>query len=520
LRGALVLSVAALSAAPWLRQDLVWCGWLGTAAALLLTTHMNGWVAFCCTASWSFIAIATAFHWAPDVLAYMMKSSYSLGVLTFVPLVMWEGARVTLTYALAGRLASNASSLWLPAGLLAVIVESIFPSLFPWKLGYCQIAWPWTIQAVDVFGPEWSTFMVFAYAGAILSVGRAACAAAAVRRLAGLPLRLAKSLPLWLCIANSLYGCVSLAYWQRQIAAAPSLRVALIQVDPSFVESAADVQRLTKAVGQKVDLVCWPESSAGTYARALQGFSDPLRVFELSKDPERGLRPWEKPDCPLLLGAHTYGADGDPPVDLQQTAILLDCQERIIGRYQKRILMPFGEYLPGQGWIPGIDRLFPVPDPMLAGSEATVLQTDKGVKLGVMLCYEDMAPECARSLTQESAEVLVCLINASDLQSPLALAQHRLLAQLRAVECRRYLLRCASTGETCVISPLGTIEARLPVQTQGTLTAQVPLFDAETPYCKLGGSFFPLLCCVGIGLYLGSKNSRLIRSIRRMRICR
>ena len=208
----------------------------------------------------------------------------------------------------------------------------------------------------------------------------------------------------------------------------------------------------------------------------------------------------EHPGTEILLGAKTYRAEGEPLVGLRQTALLIDRRERIIGRYHKRVLMPFGEYLPGQGWLPGIDRLFPVPPPMQAGEEATVLETERGVKLGTMLCYEDMDSQCSRSLTRNSAEFLVCLIHAADLQSPFALAQHRLLAQLRAVECRRYLLRCASTGETCVISPLGTIVGRLPVQEQGCMTASVARLAGETWYCLLPREFFPGVCCVVLGL--------------------
>ena len=102
-------------------------------------------------------------------------------------------------------------------------------------------------------------------------------------------------------------------------------------------------------------------------------------------------------------------------------------------------------------------------------------------------------------MTNQGANLLVTLINGSAFTDPLTLVQHRLLAQLRAVECRRCLLRCSATGETCMISPLGRIEERLPLQTQGVMTATVPLVEATTVYCRFG-DFFPVVCFVGLSL--------------------
>jgi apolipoprotein N-acyltransferase len=121
-----------------------------------------------------------------------------------------------------------------------------------------------------------------------------------------------------------------------------------------------------------------------------------------------------------------------------------------------------------------------------------------------MLCYEDMMPAAARSLVVHSANVLVSLINASAFTDPLTLTQHRMLSQLRAVECRRYFLRCSATGETCVISPLGTIEATLPVQTQGVLTARVALVETPSVHCRIG-DVFSIVCFVALVGYLAAR---------------
>ena len=335
---------------------------------------------------------------------------------------------------------------------------------------------------------------------------------------------------IWLCAANLAYGAWATTYWRRAATDGPTVRVALVQVDPRYNDSTQKMRNLANEVADRVDLVCWPESSGGSYDLALDQLSDERNVFALSRDPNRGLRPWANPQTPLLLGAKTYSGHRERPKQLYQTAILLDKSERIVGRYHKRDLMPFGEYVPGEGWLPGANWLFPIQHPVARGMEATVLSLadekaelsadgaksprplDKA-KLGVMLCYEDMLPETSRSLVNHSANVLISLINGSAFSSRLTLEQHRRLAQLRAVECRRYFLRCAATGETCAISPIGEIEDRLPLVDPGVLIAEAHLLDGKTWFSRLG-QFFPVACGVALAIWVGPNLFRRFRSWR------
>jgi apolipoprotein N-acyltransferase len=143
--------------------------------------------------------------------------------------------------------------------------------------------------------------------------------------------------------------------------------------------------------------------------------------------------------------------------------------------------------------MPELRHYFPMEDDLDVGPDATVLRLGDQARLGVMLCYEDMVPAAARSLVEHSANLLVSLINGAAFTEPLTLTQHRLLAQLRAVESRRCFVRCAATGETCVISPVGTIAARLPLHVRDVLVAEVPLLEGRTVASRIGW-LFPFLC--------------------------
>ncbi|MEZ6078745.1 MAG: nitrilase-related carbon-nitrogen hydrolase [Pirellulaceae bacterium] len=242
-------------------------------------------------------------------------------------------------------------------------------------------------------------------------------------------------------------------HWTDLASRAKSLRVGLIQVDPSFQVSTKKLQAYTAEVADQVDLVCWPESSGGNYEMGLISLADEELVFLHSRDPERGLRPWPNPKRQLLMAGKNYLGNPDDPEVLHVTAMLVDCHEEIVSRYHKQHLMPFGEYVPYEDTIPGLKELFSMAQNITPGDGSNVLASPVGARLGVMLCYEDMVPEVARLAVAKGSDVLVSLINGASFDSPYTLWQHRMLSQIRALETRRYFLRCAATGETCIISP-------------------------------------------------------------------
>ncbi|MEZ6078744.1 MAG: hypothetical protein R3C56_24645 [Pirellulaceae bacterium] len=54
---------------------------------------------------------------------------------------------------------------------MTILLEHTLPSVFPWKLGFMLLEWPWWLQAVDTFGASYSTFIVFAMAGLVINLG-------------------------------------------------------------------------------------------------------------------------------------------------------------------------------------------------------------------------------------------------------------------------------------------------------------------------------------------------------------
>ena len=506
----MAVAVAILVAAPWLDERLVWCGWIGVAAGLLVVDKIRGWWGEACVFVAAAVALGIAFHWTPKSLAAAMESDFSRGVAVAIPIILWDAIRLAAPFWFASRIGARPTAAWLPAGLAACALEAVWPSVFPWKLGYSQVAWPWLVQSVDLLGPEAATFAFFAHAGALVwllhatrLVGVTAAPPAAGGRLMSPGIA-----AVVVCLLNDLYGLAALAAWHAKIAAAPKIDVALVQASPGADDGFAALQRLTaarRAASPAPDLVCWPECSGGVFDARLDSLADRERLAAWSRPGAGGTLLTEVPFGPLLLGGIVHEGHPDHPAALRQSAVLVDAAGAIRGRYDKRHLMPFGEYVPLAELWPDLRRQFPDADDFSPGRDATVLRGDGPARLGVMLCYEDMVPAAARSLVRNAANVLVVLINGAAFTSDLTLRQHRMLAQLRAVECRRALLRCAATGQTCVVSPLGTVAATLPLGGPDRLDAQVPLLDGLTPAVR-AGPLFPALCGV-VAVWLAARRA-------------
>jgi apolipoprotein N-acyltransferase len=496
-----ILVAVCLNALPWLADGAVWLGIIGVILALTLSTRSGVAANPLVTWLWCSCSVGLAFHWSPATMAYTLSSGIGLGILVATPLIMWDGLRMALGYLIAARITKDIRFHWLAAAACSITLEYTMPGVFPWKIGCVLLPIPWTIQAVDIFGPSYSTLVVFAMAGAIQLSAKAIWSAyRAANDAHNTQPRLSTvvlSPAFLLLIVNFMYSGLAWNYWQSQSKDATKVRLGLIQVDPSYKESPAILQEFTVSIGDQVDLICWPESSGGNYELKLDNLSNSDRIFQMSRSPARGLRPWPNPKCEVLLAGKNYVGDPDHPEQLFVTAMLLDRSETIVARYNKRFLMPFGEYVPCKNFVPGLEALFDMDEQIQPGTTSCSLESVTGARIGTLLCYEDMVPRATRDAVAQNANLIISLINGSAFESRFTISQHRQLAQMRALENRRYFARCASTGETCIVNPLGEIESRLPLQTNGVLVGDVGLIDVRTVYSR-----FPwCLPISGLGLF-------------------
>ena len=362
---------------------------------------------------------------------------------------------------------------------------------FPWALlGHSQYRNRTLIQVADLTGAYGVSFVV-AWINSWLAAlflagpGRLLGSKAGRRGLAAAVLVPAAVLG---------YGAVRL----RGLAAdepAELLRVGVVQPDipqeqkwdPRFRERILSTYaRLTRrAAGARADLLVWPEAAL---------------PFLFPADPEAQGRVTALVDeagTELLFGSPDLREEGGT-ARYFNSVFLLAPGGRLLGRYDKMHLVPFGEYVPLRRALffvrPLIDRI----GDLTPGTEIRLLPAPAG-PCGTPVCYEIVLPGLVRGMVAAGARYLVTVTNDAWFGRTAAPYQHFAQAVFRAVENRVPVIRCANTGISGVILRDGTVARRTRIFAEAVITAAVPVpGSGGAPYTRSGDIF--AWACAAAGL--------------------
>ncbi len=183
------------------------------------------------------------------------------------------------------------------------------------------------------------------------------------------------------------------------------------------------------------------------------------------------------------------------------SAVLLGPQGIEISRYDKIDLVPFGEFVPPV--FSFVNRITQEAGDFVPGHDIKVMPA-AGHRLGVFICYESAFPDLVRQFSRNGADVLVNLSNDAYFGRSDAREQHLLIARMRAVENRRYLIRSTNNGITAVIDPSGRVVKRLPSYKQLAALIRYGAVSSVTFYARHGDWF--AWSCLAAGLALALWN--------------
>ena len=197
----------------------------------------------------------------------------------------------------------------------------------------------------------------------------------------------------------------------------------------------------------------------------------------------------------LLFGAITMQDRPDHPgeKDYFNSALLVRGDGRVLGRYDKNYLLIFGEYLPFADWFPFLRRWVPEAGDFKAGDTVEAFE-DGDLRIGVMVCYEDIIPSFTRRLGGKDPNVLVNLTNDAWFGKTAEPYLHLQLATFRAIENRLYLLRATNTGVSAIVDPVGRLVQQTRLDDPETLSAKIAILSGDTLYRRIG-DVFPWACC-------------------------
>jgi apolipoprotein N-acyltransferase len=202
----------------------------------------------------------------------------------------------------------------------------------------------------------------------------------------------------------------------------------------------------------------------------------------------------------LIFGTVNFvGGDTSRPLN---SADVLDPAGNLVLQYDKIHLVPFGEYVPS--WLDHfVGKITSEAGNFVPGSNYAPAATKQG-EVGLSICYEEIFPQLVRRLTPSGSSVLVNISDDGWYGDSSARYQSQEMAQLRAIENHRYVLRATNDGVTAVIDPYGRVLESLPAHLQAALGVHFDYLSVETPYHQLG-DLFAGLCLAVTGLTVAAR---------------
>lgn len=176
-------------------------------------------------------------------------------------------------------------------------------------------------------------------------------------------------------------------------------------------------------------------------------------------------------------------------------------------RYEKRVLVPMGEYIPFS-FCREIAKGYGICSSFTCGESAKVFPGKKA-PFGLSICYEETYADLMRESREFGAEMLVNITSDVWFPNSKLPKQHFDHARLRTVESGIPLLRSCNTGVTGACDSVGRVTAILGDEsnkdewTRAALSVEVPSYHYHTLYSKYGDrlivglSFFAILFLLG-----------------------
>ncbi len=421
-------------------------------------------------------------YWIAYTVAVQGNLGWLLGGASALLVSAYLGIYVSLAAAVAHRLRKRfgIAGLWgFPAAWVCVEYgRSVLFTGFPWMfLGYGISGQPLLRQAADLAGVYGLGFLLASAnvclyrAGAELAHGNRKGALVAVAGAAAVVGFLFS------------YGAAGPPADRTERTGRP-VRVGIAQGgidqaskwDPAYQErTLAIYASLTREAKEKgAEVVVWPETAAPFFYG-----------WERDLSAEVNAAAYEN-HVPLIFGAPWF--DPSEGGRYYNSVFLLGERGIAEGRYDKRHLVPFGEYIPLRRVLFFLRKLTAGEEDFSAG-EGPALFSVRGERVGASVCYEAVFPGILRESVLGGATWLVNITNDAWFGDTVAPHQHLAMARMRSVELRRPMVRAANAGISAVIDERGDAVAELGLFRRGILVGVIHPREGETIYAKTGDVF-------------------------------
>ena len=418
-----------------------------------------------------FVTHLGGYTWIMHVLQVFANAPLPFAFLGYLLLCAGQGLLFgVMSFALVwvGRRTRWPAAALLPLALAAT--EFVYPLLFQSYTGVALMPVLPLVQVAELGGPLILSALQAVVNGAIYDAFEA-------WRLRRPPPIRVMSASLVALVGSGAFGLLRIVRIDGAQRSAPKLSVGLAQPNVGEVELHANPWASVRTLQDETaelhtrgaELVIWPE--VGYNTRPLHAGSDGRAVVG---------------PVPVAAIVGAIRVDGK---HVWNSALMVDAEGRIGDHYDKVQLLAFGEYIPGGEWFPQLYQWLPLAGGLSKGTTTAPLRQESW-RFATFICYEDILPGIVRSIMADHGEgrahAMVNLTNDSWYGAGHEQEQHLMLAAVRSIEHRRWLLRATSTGISAFVDATGRVVQRIGRNQRGVAVADVPMLQGTTPYEVLG----------------------------------
>ncbi len=481
-------ALANLAFAPWFLLPVLPV----TLGALYLVSQSERWPRAAAAGFWFGLGhfafglswIAEAYRMRPDIPDWLGPPSV-LALALY--LACYPAAVAGLAAAIPGRARRGMLAPALFAGLWAAgeYLRGILFTGFPWNPLAAGLAFSApTLQPLAVVGPH--------AAGLVVALAAVLPAEALRRRPGGA----ARAWTAWALFLLLLAGWPAAGWLRLAVLSAPGtvpgVTLRLVQPDIDQREkwdpdrAGAHLARLIRLSGSLERpphgrlVIIWPEAAIPEYRLADQPGRRALIMRMLPRD------------SLLVTGSPRLETLPDGGWRLFNSLFVLGPHGGLLAVYDKRHLVPFGEYLPARPLLArlGLRTIVDSSVDFSAGRDGAVIALAGLPAFAPAICYEAIFPETARAARRHGARFLLNVTNDAWFGRRAGPHQHLALARMRAAETGLPLVRVAQTGISAVVDGTGRMLLKIGLGRMETRDAPLPAAAPPTPYVRHGESVF------------------------------
>lgn len=275
--------------------------------------------------------------------------------------------------------------------------------------------------------------------------------------------------------------------WTRDAGKSLTVNIGQLGLDQSLKWERSQFQKTLQWYAEFVaaadgDVLIMPEVAIPALADSVDGYLQQLAQITAKREQS------------LVLGILRRPEGEDP------SNALLVMQSGTRQWYEKRHLVPFGEFFPVPAFVRNWMRLRGLPYSNVRAGDRNQRPVDVGgFSVATSICYEDAYASEQLLFFPESA-FIINISNDAWFGDTIAPHQHLQIARTRSAESERWQARSTNAGITALIDQDGRIVSQAPAFEPATLSGRLTMRAGHTPYTKTGNWPVLLLSLFGFSL--------------------